>query len=185
MPAACAARKASRFFAMASSSAPAKAGTAPSNPKASAGNISVRRSIFIVSSVVMVGGSFAAAPGFVEHACRNHARCCICERATLTVMRSCNRSPRPQPICRVDRIGEPPHHEAPCPRGAAVTGLTHRQSEISIARTFGPGDGGRSPRRFGVSRRPSTQGPQRSLRSSLADASMAAPSLPRASRTLA
>src|SRR3982075_3893521 len=43
------------------------------------------------------------------------------------------------PICRVDRTPEPPHHEGRVfARGAVMTGLTHRQSEIlNIARAFG------------------------------------------------
>ena len=43
------------------------------------------------------------------------------------------------PICRVDRMPEPTHHEGRVfARGAVMTGLTHRQSEIlNIARAFG------------------------------------------------
>ncbi len=43
-----------------------------------------------------------------------------------------------KPICRVDRMPEPPHHEAPSVRGAVMTGLSHRQNEIlNLARAFG------------------------------------------------
>src|SRR5437762_13867574 len=55
-----------------------------------------------------------------------------------------NRSPmfsrgaRSKPIYLVDRMPEPPHHEAYSVRGAVMTGLTHRQNEIlNLARAFG------------------------------------------------
>jgi hypothetical protein len=48
-------------------------------------------------------------------------------------------TPASTSICRVDRMPEPPHHGArSSARGAIVTGLSHRQSEIlNIARAFG------------------------------------------------
>ncbi|HEX9472407.1 MAG TPA: hypothetical protein VF957_23025, partial [Bradyrhizobium sp.] len=45
----------------------AKAGTMPRSPMASAGKINSRRSIFIVSSVLLIEGSLAATLSFVEH----------------------------------------------------------------------------------------------------------------------
>src|SRR5258708_4788151 len=55
---------------------------------------------------------------------------------SLTALRSVAGPPRS--IYCVDRTQDPPHHGALLSRGAAVTGLTHRQNEIlNIARAFG------------------------------------------------
>src|ERR1051326_5163503 len=68
LPEACAARKASRFFAIVSSSAPAKAGTAVSRESASADSAKSRRAMVIGSSLDFAYlNSLAVASDLVEN----------------------------------------------------------------------------------------------------------------------
>src|SRR5438552_8726706 len=68
--------------------------------------------------------------------------CPLCSRAPKTRhftsdKQATDHELRTKPICRVDRMVEPPHHRGPYAWGCPVTGLTHRQSEIlNIARAF-------------------------------------------------
>jgi len=56
----------------------------------------------------------------------------------LTVSRPLRAGPGLRPISLVDQIAEPPHHKRALPKGAAVAGLSHRQTEIlAIARASG------------------------------------------------
>src|SRR5581483_1050205 len=86
LPATCAARKASRFFKIASSSAPAKAGTAASMGSANADSASSRRVTVIVSSLgfLLSPVSLAVVHGFVEDRFRPHRNSLVNPLCALT-----------------------------------------------------------------------------------------------------